>query len=65
MPQVIVLDSHIWFWWINLEHQGKLIENGKWKMENGLEGVCGIQVGVRYSYLSAFAPIPEKRYNDC
>ena len=20
MPQVIVLDSHIWFWWINLEH---------------------------------------------
>lgn len=21
MPQVIVLDSHIWFWWINLEHE--------------------------------------------
>ena len=20
MPEVIVLDSHIWFWWINLEH---------------------------------------------
>lgn len=20
MPQMIVLDSHIWFWWINLEH---------------------------------------------
>jgi PIN domain nuclease of toxin-antitoxin system len=20
MSQVIVLDSHIWFWWINLEH---------------------------------------------
>jgi PIN domain nuclease of toxin-antitoxin system len=20
MPQVIALDSHIWFWWINLEH---------------------------------------------
>ncbi|MEI6415383.1 MAG: type II toxin-antitoxin system VapC family toxin [Pseudomonadota bacterium] len=20
MPQVIVLDSHVWFWWINLEH---------------------------------------------
>jgi PIN domain nuclease of toxin-antitoxin system len=21
MPEVIVLDSHIWFWWINLEHE--------------------------------------------
>lgn len=21
MPQMIVLDSHIWFWWINQEHQ--------------------------------------------
>jgi PIN domain nuclease of toxin-antitoxin system len=21
MPEMIVLDSHIWFWWINLEHQ--------------------------------------------
>lgn len=20
MPEVIVLDSHIWFWWVNLEH---------------------------------------------
>jgi PIN domain nuclease of toxin-antitoxin system len=20
MPEVIVLDTHIWFWWINLEH---------------------------------------------
>jgi len=20
MPQVIVLDSHIWYWWVNLEH---------------------------------------------
>jgi PIN domain nuclease of toxin-antitoxin system len=34
MPQVIVLDSHIWFWWINIEHRWKLIENGKWRMEN-------------------------------
>lgn len=21
MPPVIVLDSHIWYWWVNLEHQ--------------------------------------------
>jgi PIN domain nuclease of toxin-antitoxin system len=21
MPQMIVLDTHVWFWWINLEHQ--------------------------------------------
>ena len=21
MPQMIVLDTHAWFWWINLEHQ--------------------------------------------
>jgi len=20
LPQVIVLDSHIWYWWVNLEH---------------------------------------------
>ncbi len=20
MPQVIVLDSHVWYWWLNLEH---------------------------------------------
>ncbi|MBF0192442.1 MAG: type II toxin-antitoxin system VapC family toxin [Magnetococcales bacterium] len=20
MPQVIVLDSHVWYWWVNLEH---------------------------------------------
>lgn len=20
MPQMIVLDTHVWFWWINLEH---------------------------------------------
>jgi PIN domain nuclease of toxin-antitoxin system len=21
MPEVVVLDSHVWFWWINQEHQ--------------------------------------------
>jgi PIN domain nuclease of toxin-antitoxin system len=21
MPQIIVLDSHVWFWWLNLEHE--------------------------------------------
>jgi len=24
MPEVIVLDSYIWFWWINLEHHRRL-----------------------------------------
>jgi len=25
MSQIIVLDSHVWFWWINLEHDRIII----------------------------------------
>lgn len=33
MSQIIVLDSHIWFWWINLEHH-RLSRSALTEIEN-------------------------------
>ena len=50
MSQMIVLDTHVWFWWINLEHQRFSVS-----MRTSLEGNESLGVSVVSCYEIALA----------
>jgi len=50
MSQMIVLDTHVWFWWINLEHQ-----RFSASMRTSLEGNESLGVSVVSCYEIALA----------